>query len=246
MISVVTITYNNFSELKATLDSLTGVEGIESVVVNGGSCPSTLEFLSRWKGKSISEKDRGISDAFNKGWRNSSGDAVAFLNSGDVLIEPSYYHKAQEVLDRNPDIDFVYADIRFNHTLSGAYRMTPRGRDFSDLGKGVPFPHPSMVVRREIFEKLGGFSEAYRIAMDFDFVVRLLQAGYIGHYLPGEVVEMDGAGVSSTREGEGIRECKTSLIEHGCYHGKIRWDFFMRMVRYRVRMGLQGKFKLSP
>ncbi|NDG86251.1 MAG: glycosyltransferase, partial [Proteobacteria bacterium] len=187
MISVVTITYNNFSELKATLDSLTGVEGIESVVVNGGSCPSTLEFLSRWKGKSISEKDRGISDAFNKGWRNSSGDAVAFLNSGDVLIEPSYYHKAQEVLDRNPDIDFVYADIRFKDAFSGVRRMRPRGAGLRDTGKGMAFPHPSIVARRSVFDKIGGFSEEYRIAMDFDWAVRLLATGHSGIHLPLEV-----------------------------------------------------------
>jgi GT2 family glycosyltransferase len=244
MISIVTITFNNPDELKATLQSLSVAKGIESVVVNGGAVLESGS-LPRIPETLIQEKDRGISDAFNKGWRNSTGLAVAYLNSGDRLLSPDFYERAEGVLKANPDIGFVYADLRFIHSRSGAYRMTPRGRGHSDLGKGMPFPHPSMVVRREIFEKIGGFSEAYRIAMDFDFVVRLLQAGYVGHYLPGEVVEMDGAGVSSTREGEGIGECRKSLVENGCYRGKIRWDFFMRMVRYRVRMGLQCKIKLT-
>jgi GT2 family glycosyltransferase len=242
MISVVTITFNNSEELNATLRSLVPAEGVESVVVNGGRSVDPAS-LPRVPERLIQEKDRGISDAFNKGWRNSTGIAVAYLNSGDRLMWPDYYERAEAILDANPEIGFVYADIRFCNPRSGAYRMTPRGRGYSDLGKGMPFPHPSMVVRREIFEKIGGFSELYRIAMDFDFVVRLLKAGYVGHYLAGEVVEMDGAGVSSTQEWAGIEECRKSLVEQGCYRGKIRWDYFMRLVRYRVRMGLKGEIR---
>jgi len=83
MISIITITYNNYEGLKRTLSSIPSYNFIESVVVNGGTDKSTLEYLSSYRGKVINEKDEGIADAFNKGITKSSGDAIMFLNSGD-------------------------------------------------------------------------------------------------------------------------------------------------------------------
>lgn len=242
MISVVTITFNNPDELVATLGSLEGAPGVESVVVNGGRPIPEPITLKRPPGPIIQEKDEGISDAFNKGWRISAGNAVAFLNSGDRLLDSSYYSRAEAVLSREPSVGFVYADIRFHDSDIGSFRMVPRGDNIHDLGKGMPFPHPSLVVRREIFDLVGGFSEKYRIAMDFDFVVRLLKAGHRGRYLPGEVVEMDGGGVSSTRERAGILECRESLIANGCFHGKIRSDYRKRLFRCLIRGTIKGIF----
>ena len=88
MISIITVTYNNFDDLHCTLDSLKKVEGIEKIVVNGGDCAKTKEYLSDFDGISISEPDKGISDAFNKGVSRANGDTVMFINSGDVLLSP--------------------------------------------------------------------------------------------------------------------------------------------------------------
>ena len=242
MISVVTITFNNADELWVTLASLALAKNVESVVVNGGAPISDLGAAPFQPRVVIEEKDHGISDAFNKGWRASHGAAVAYLNSGDRLLDTSYYARAEAVLQSDPSIGFVYADLRFLDRATGAFRMVPRGRGFEDLGKGMPFPHPTMVVRREIFDKIGGFSESYRIAMDFEFAVRLLKAGYRGHYLPGEVVEMDGGGVSSIREGAGIEECRKALNTHGCFEGRIKRDYMMRVLRHRIRRFLRTVF----
>ena len=67
MISIITVTYNNFNDLYRTLDSLKGINGIEKIVVNGGICNKTKDYLSDFDGVVISEPDKGISDAFNKG-----------------------------------------------------------------------------------------------------------------------------------------------------------------------------------
>ncbi len=78
MISIVTITFNDYEGLIKTVESLRGVEDIEHIVVNGGPCEKTRKFLENYPGKSVSEKDRGISDAFNKGIRLSTGDSILF------------------------------------------------------------------------------------------------------------------------------------------------------------------------
>ncbi len=241
MISVVTITYNNFSELKATLSSLKGLSEIESVVINGGSDPESREFLKTHSGTVVNEPDQGISDAFNKGVRYSKGEAIAFLNSGDTLLDHEYYLWANRALKEDPSIDFVYSDILFMDPVAGAITMKPRGKNRVDLGEGMPFPHPSMVVRRELFEKLGGFSMDYKIAMDFDFAVKLVSAGHRGTYYPQPTVKMDGAGVSSARELQAIMECKKSLLEHGVFQ-ENRAKFDKRLLNYRIRAWVQNTF----
>ena len=235
MISIVTITYNNCSELKKSIESIRGLNGIESVVINGGSSQDSFDYLSHHFGFVLNEKDDGISDAFNKGLRHSNGDAISFLNSGDLLLDRYYYQWADELFKSDPNIDFVYSNIIFVAPSGKELLMKPRGAVKADLGKGMPYPHPSMVVRREIFEKIGGFSKNYKIAMDFDFAVRLLAAGYRGIYYPHATVKMDGGGVSSVKEFQGISECRASLVEHDLFHGKIASDFKFRLLKYRVR-----------
>ena len=242
MISVVTITYNNSVELKDTLSSIQGISNIESIVINGGSEVDSLSLLKNHVGVVVSEKDEGISDAFNKGARYSSGQAVAYLNSGDVLLDREYYLWADRVFSEDPSIGFVFSDIFFIDPVVGQTVMKPRGRLRSDLGKGMPFPHPSMIVRREIFDQIGGFSKDYKIAMDFDFVVKLLAAGHRGVYYPHATVRMNGGGVSTSSEYFGILECKSSLVRHAEFYGRNRISFEIRLLNYRLRAGVRSIF----
>jgi GT2 family glycosyltransferase len=235
MISVVTITYNNYLELKSTLNSLHDLQNIQSVVINGGRDEDSLQLLSHHAGVTVTEPDEGISDAFNKGIRHSTGDAIAFLNSGDILIDREYYIWADRVLAEDPNIAFTFSDIRFIDPIAGEVTMKARGRNDVILGEGMPFPHPSMVVRREIFEKIGGFSKEYKIAMDFEFVTRLIAAGHRGSYYPQATVKMDGSGISTSKELPGILECKKALIAHGLFTGKNEICFESRLRNYRIR-----------
>lgn len=98
MISIVTVTYNNFNELIETLNSIPESDIVESVVINGGDCKKTKDFLENYPGKSISEKDDGIADAFNKSIKLSSGDYIMFLNSGDILLSADYLQKQNQYL----------------------------------------------------------------------------------------------------------------------------------------------------
>lgn len=237
MISVVTITFNNFEDLQATLGSVKAAPAVESIVINGGSCSKSRELLSHHSGIVVSEPDRGISDAFNKGVARATGSGVAFLNSGDVLVDATYYSRADVLFKEDPGLSFVYADLEFLDEVAGPVRMRPRGNTWS-LGRGLPFPHPTMVVRKRVFEEVGPFSLDFRIAMDFDFVVRMLRAGHRGRYLPGVVVRMDGSGVSSVREEESLRECRRSLELQGLFGVVNRMGYFDRAARLWARRRL--------
>lgn len=219
MISVVTLTFNNFDELKKTIDSLP--DDVESIVINGGSCSKTIDFLSSYRGKSLSEKDKGISDAFNKGFQLSTGRYVVYLNSGDELIDTSYYSEAINILNSNSQVDFVYADICFIDQFAGEIRA----RSDKKL-PNMPFLHPTLIVRRSVMEKIGLFSLEYNIAMDLDFAYRLVKSGGKGKYIPRMVVKMDGLGVSSHNYVLGFKEVLAIIFRNK--------DFSMLSIRFII------------
>lgn len=202
IISVVTITFNNYDELLATLNSTAGITCIENVIINGGNCEKTKQYLETSNFNYVSEPDKGISDAFNKGVLRSTGDFIVFLNSGDLLIDKNYYNYSRDYFFQNPKIDFIFADIIFKHREHGNLIVKPN----TEKGK-TPFPHPSLVMRNYIFEKIGVFDLSLKVAMDYDIMCRMINENFKGHYYnQTPVVLMDGNGESSSNGIRGIKE----------------------------------------
>lgn len=234
MISIVTITYENFDQLLKTLNSIPKSDMIESVVINGGDCEKTKDFLKNYSGKSVSEKDEGISDAFNKGINLSSGKYIMFLNSGDILIDPNYPEIAINILDKNPDIGFVHSNLLLIEESSDSnFLMKPT---FCNLGRGLPYLHPTMIVRKELFDTLGLFSNSIKIAMDFDWIARLEKKRIKGFYYAGDpVVKMDGGGKSIVYEKEAISECFQSLKKNHLLTTTNLIGFIQRYLLFIIR-----------
>ena len=243
MISIITITYNDFAGLNRTLSSLLEFDFIESVVINGGNDEESLNFLEKHRGKIVNEKDEGISDAFNKGIKNSSGDAIMFLNSGDLLIDQDYLRKASEILAAKDDVSFVHSNLILTDSIGTELFMRPA---FCNLGRGLPYLHPTMIVRKSVFEKVGVFNKNYRIAMDFDFVARLVKKNSKGYYIKDKfVVKMEGTGRSIEKEFDAIKECFTSLKQNKLLNFKNLWGITIRIILFSLRrvmsiIGLEG------
>ena len=250
-LSIITITLNNFEELLSTVESVRDLNGCEHIIINGGECPQTLEFLQGYYGKSVSEPDQGISDAFNKGIRLSSGDAIIMLNSGDILLDRTYPARASQILDQDPQIDFVHADLIFEDTLIGSYIMRPlRTKNIlsPNIGRGMPYRHQSMVVRKEVYGRVGFFNLNY-ICSDFDWVCRweldLKKSHGKAYYSQGDpVIIMDGGGISSTQERKIILEAIKIIRQrnkHISFLEKTRSysALFRRLVLFSVRVFLK-------
>ena len=250
-LSIITITLNNFEELLRTVESVRDLNGCEHIIINGGECPQTLEFLQGYYGKSVSEPDQGISDAFNKGIRLSSGDAIIMLNSGDLLLDRTYPARASQILDQDPQIDFVHADLIFEDTLIGSYIMRPlRTKNIlsPNIGRGMPYRHQSMVVRKEVYGRVGFFNLNY-ICSDFDWVCRwelgLKKSHGQAYYSQGDpVIIMDGGGISSTQERKIILEAIKIIRQrnkHISFLEKTRSysALFRRLVLFSVRVFLK-------
>ena len=220
LLSIISITFNNSEELLNTVESVRGLDNCEHIIINGGSCPKTSEFLQGYSGKTVSEPDLGISDAFNKGIRYSQGEAVIMLNSGDILIDRTYPEQALQILNKHPEIDFVHADLIFEDALIGPYIMRPlrtQNNFHPNIGRGMPYRHQSMVVRKSIYNKVGLFNLNY-ICSDYDWVCRWelisKKSNGIAYYLLGDpVIKMDGAGISSVQEGKIIKEAIQIIVK---------------------------------
>lgn len=243
MISIITITFNNLTELKCTLSSIPERDFIESIVVNGGDDPGTIEYLKTYRGKVINEKDSGISEAFNKGLEKATGKNIMFLNSGDILLDPDYPETAENILNINENIAFVHSNIIFRDSIGGEIFMRPQ---MKSVGRGQPYFHPTMIVRKKCFDEAGNFNSSYEIGMDFDFIVRMEKKGFKGRFVDGKaVVKMEGTGKSAAREDEAIKECFRSLQENDYLTLRNRTGYAVRKFFYfgrnlMVKLGMKN------
>ena len=151
----------------------------------------------RW----TSEPDRGIYDAMNKGIARATGDVVGILNSDDFYTSDTVLQRVAETME-NSDVDAVYGDIHYVsdtdlHKCVRYYSSRPFRRGLMRLGF-MP-AHPSFYCRREVYERCGTFDTTYRVAADFENLLRLIYVNRIRtRYLPVDFVTMRTGGASTS------------------------------------------------
>lgn len=209
-ISLITATYNSAETLRDTMQSVLNqtFKDVDYIIVDGGSKDSTIdivkEFEPKFEGRLrwVSECDKGIYDAMNKGVRMAQGEIVGILNSDDFFASDHVLETVNDAFTKNPTIDGVYADVRYvnwNDT-----RKTVRifsGKDFKreKLCWGKMPPHPSFYVKRKCYDKFGLYSLDYPICADYDMFVKMIWGGNINTLYINEIfVNMRSGGTSSS------------------------------------------------
>jgi glycosyltransferase involved in cell wall biosynthesis len=216
-ITVITVTYNSAATLVDTVESVLGQThpGVEYWIVDGASTDGTLEKLGPYRDRLagvVSEPDRGMYDAMNKGIARAKGDVVAILNSDDVYAHPQVLEWVAACFEAT-GADCVYGDLRYvspdlqtivRNWVSGEYQA-------EQFRRGWHPPHPGFFVKREVYQTLGPFRTELRIAADYEFMLRVLQAkGRSAAYLPEVLVKMRTGGASNRSIGNILkanREC---------------------------------------
>jgi glycosyltransferase involved in cell wall biosynthesis len=177
----------------------------------------------------ISERDGGISDAFNKGIALAAGEYIALVNSDDWL-EPSHLAAAVDALERN-HVDFVFGDIMFHPTTAGPVHVIRGERNYGRrLRNALPhLNHPTVLCRRKVYEEYGLYDLQLRVAMDYEWFLRSYQRGATGLYVPGLMSHMSMGGVSHQQYSAGLREvCEVSIL--------YGYPAVLARLRYRVRI----------
>lgn len=246
LVTIVTIAFNSERFLPRTIDSVAAQthRAIEYIVVDGGSRDGTLEVLRRREADIdlwLSEPDRGISDAFNKGIALAHGELIALVNSDD-WIEPQHVARAVERL-RNGAADFAFGDL-IVHDETGAIRYSMTGEQAYGARVRHAMPdvhHPSVVCKREVYERHGLYDPRLRIAMDYEWLLRGHLRGVRGLYVPGLTSHMLGAGVSNRNARRGLAEVRDVSIRYGYPPGAAWVKFLTRVTRVETRRFLERR-----
>jgi len=222
-ISVVTVSYNAGKTIGHTLESFFAQNhpDKELLVIDGGSKDDTLKIVNSFAHPAmtvVSEKDRGLYDAMNKGLARFTGDAVGFLNADDRYQDADVLTDIADGLER---ADIVYGDLDFidNHEADTVVR-TWRGAAFKPgaFRRGWMPPHPTFYIRRRVAEAVGEFDLSLRIAADYDFMLRAMElGGFESRFLPRVMVRMMTGGASTS----GIRGYLKSNLE--ALRARRRW-----------------------
>lgn len=206
LVSIVTVTYNSESTIEDTLHSVQSQDWpeIEHIIVDGNSKDSTVSIVNRFKRpglKIISEPDKGIYDAMNKGTRLATGSIIGTLNSDDILESPEVISKIVNAFENNV-YDAVYGDLVYvrANNMDKIIRYW-RSRDYrSGMARSGWMPaHPTLYLKRSVFEKYGYYDTNYSIAADYDFCLRIFEKHMIcSRYLPEILVRMRAGGKSNS------------------------------------------------
>ncbi|MFI5203862.1 MAG: glycosyltransferase family 2 protein [Flavobacteriales bacterium] len=204
-ISIITICFNSAETIEETIRSVIGQKNvsIEYIVVDGGSTDNTLQIIDKYKNhisNFISEPDKGIYDAMNKGLRMSNGDIIGILNSDDVYADENALHDVIAQFEKKQP-DALYADLVYveRNNLNAIKRTWISGEYKPDsFRKGWMPPHPTFFVKKQVYEKYGDFNTTLRSAADYELMLRFIHKHAISlAYLPRIITKMRQGGQSN-------------------------------------------------
>ena len=241
-ISVITVCYNSHATIAGAIQSVVDQQlpEVEHIVIDGGSTDGTLAILERFRphlAVLVSEPDNGIYDAMNKGLALATGDVVCFLNADDVYADATVLAEVAQQMCAH-QLDALLADVGF-FNASDPTRMTRRYRSdrFSpeQLAWGWMPAHPGLFLTRDVVQRVGKFKTDYRIAGDYEYVVRTFHRKNL-HYkhLPRILVNMQAGGVSNSSWRN--RLLLNREVVRACNENGINTNLFKILVKYPFKL----------
>ncbi len=210
LFSIITVTLNHLDGLTKTHKSLKqqNCTKHEWIVIDGASTDSTQSYLKNSNAHWISEKDRGIYDAMNKGIERAQGDYLIFMNAGDCFANKNTLNILEKEIEEQDDPDFIYGDAL---EIINDKRVLKKSRPHSKITQGMFTHHQAMVYRRNTLEG-EIYDTSYTIAADYDFTRNILKNTSNISYLPHSICLFESGGISQQNVLQGRKE--QFLIRH--------------------------------
>ena len=245
-LSLITVTYNSDKTLAYTFESVLSqsYSNVEYIIVDGASTDQTVDIIKKYEPrfngtmKWVSEPDKGLYDAMNKGIRMATGDVVGILNSDDFFTTNDILQQVADAFEANKEIDAVYGDVHFVNpdNLEKCVRYYSSKVFRRSLMKiGLMPAHPSFYLKKERFEQFGYYKTDYKIAADFEFLLRVIYKGRIlTKYMSIDMVAMRTGGASTS----GFESRKRIMKEHlrGFRENGIYNNVFFLSLRYPYKI----------
>lgn len=246
-ISIITVVFNGKETIEDTIKSVASqtYHNIEHIIVDGGSTDGTLDAIQKYKDHLsiiVSEPDKGIYDAMNKGIQLASGDVIGFLNADDVFFGSSVLGSIASVFT-DEYIDACYSDLvyvdKINISKVVRYWRSSEFRPGAFSNAWCP-PHPTFYVRKLIYQQYGIFNLDYKIAADAEIMMRFLEIHKINSlYIPAVWVRMRMGGETNKSISNIIKQNKeilSALRYHGLNTSLTRFIFIKVFNRFWQRI----------
>jgi glycosyltransferase involved in cell wall biosynthesis len=235
LISIITVSFNSADTIKDTIRSVAeqNYPDIEHIIVDGGSTDGTKEIIADSVSVTsyVSEPDKGIYDAMNKGIDMASGDIIGILNADDFYANGDVLREVAGLFEE-PSVDAAYADLTYvrqsdTNKVVRYWKSSPYGSML--FRKGWMPPHPTFFCRKSIYEKYGKFNLDYKIAADVELLFRLLEKHRIkAVYLPKTLIKMRLGGTTNQSWTNIRNQNQEVLSVLDNYYGRVsRLKFFI-------------------
>jgi len=241
-VSLITVSYNSAETITDTIESIHSqdFDDIEYIIVDGASKDNTVEIIKSYGAKIdkwISEPDKGIYDAMNKAINMATGEVVGILNSDDFYSATSVISQVADAFG-DSTIDAVFGDLVFvdPKNLKKVVRKYSSAKWYPEkFAKGFMPAHPTFFVRRKYYEQIGLFKTDYKIAADYELLIRFLYVRKLKYkYLPLNMVTMRKGGVSSNGIMSNI--ILNDEIIRGCRENGIQTNVFKVYPKYFTKL----------
>ena len=218
-ISIITSVYNNQETIAEAIDSVLSqtYPNIEYIIVEGGSTDNTVNIIKSYQDRLdtfISEPDKGIYDGLNKGINLATGDVICFLHSDDLYSDNTIIEQVAKAFI-NSNVDSVYGDLTYvnkNDSSKVVRFWKSGGFTLKKLQYGWMPPHPTFFVKRSSYQQYGLFDTSFKIAADYDLMLRFLGKYKIStHYIPNVLIKMRVGGESNKSLKNMIRKSTEDL-----------------------------------
>lgn len=266
-VSLITACYNSATAIRTCFDSVFSQQGVdvEYIVVDGGSKDGTVDIIKEYSTRStrftfkwLSERDEGMYDAINKGIKMATGDVVGILNADDVLESPDTLAHVMEAFRSGgvesggvgERVDCVYADIRFvkdDLQTTSRYYSAKHWKPWM-LQWGKMPPHPSVYIKRELFDKYGLYKLGYDIAADYELLIRYLRVAKLNTRYMNECLVRMRMGGKSTRGWKSFKTLNKEIVrgnlENGyfCCFPMLLPKYFFKIFEFILpRLGIKRK-----
>jgi len=242
-ITVITICKNSEETIERTINSVINQndQDLEYIIIDGGSTDATLSIINKFKKKInyvISEADKGIYDAINKGISLSSGDLISILHSNDVFFDCQVLNNVSKYFNLNKNFSILLGSLIYKKNFDKkSVSRYYSARFFKPwmLRFGVSPPHTSSFIKRKIYQKFGAYDSSYLIAGDFEIFTRYLLKNNLSYQTSKEYfVVMQPGGLS----GRGIGSFYISTIEilNALKKNKIYSNIFFVIFRFPIKI----------
>lgn len=233
-ISVITIAYNCEKEIEDTIKSVIGQSYLnkEYVIIDGASTDNTMAVVNKYRDGIdviVSEPDKGRSDAFNKGIKRATGDYIVMMNAGDLLADNALDLFAQNFEE---GYDVIKGNtIRWNSETDSKYREKPV-INYPAIPFNFLVCHQSTYISKAAYERCGGYLVDFRVAMDFELMLRLTRLGARFHAIDADLAIFRMGGISQTSVSRRYNEMRQAMVLNG--RNKFQTNLFMAYVHVRT------------